>query len=69
MQDVDRYLDELDQDPEIHAIKAQLTVLESQLRPLVSEEAWMLFLKWESLWAELAVLYVTRLYPQSDFNA
>jgi hypothetical protein len=67
--DVERFLDDLDQDPEVHALKSQLSVLESQLRPLVSEEAWMLFLKWESVWAQFLELCVQRLYPQNDLNA
>lgn len=69
MQDFERYLDELDQDPELHALKSQLSILEAKLRPLVSEEAWMIFLDWESVWVQYLELCVQRLYPQSDLNA
>ncbi|MBL0386993.1 hypothetical protein JJB07_10030 [Tumebacillus sp. ITR2] len=69
MQDVERYLDELDHDPVIKALKAQLSSLEAELRPLVSDQVWMLLLNWESLWVQYTQVCVERLYPRNGHDA
>ncbi|KEO81609.1 hypothetical protein [Tumebacillus flagellatus] len=69
MQDVERYLDELDQDPVIRSIKTQLSSLEARIRPLVSDDAWMLLLHWEGLWVQYTQVCVERLYPRNGTDA
>lgn len=55
-------LQQLDQDPDLQAIKKQLASLEAQIKPRVSEDAWLLLLKWEAEWAQYLTLCTKRIY-------
>lgn len=54
---------QVENDPEILALKAKMREVEQQLRAAVPDGTWAIFLEWEALWAQYLTLYVERLYP------
>ena len=63
MDEIDRFLEEMENDPELRAVKARLSKLEAQIREQVGAEAWELLLEWESEWAHYVTICTKRLYP------
>lgn len=63
MDEIDRFLEEMENDPELQAVKARLAKLEAKIRERVGEEAWELLLEWESEWAHYVTICTQRLYP------
>ena len=63
MEEIERFLEAMENDPELRAVKARLTRLEVEIRRRVGEEAWELLLEWESEWAHYVTICTKRLYP------
>ncbi|ARU61376.1 hypothetical protein CBW65_10465 [Tumebacillus avium] len=58
---MNRLLERLDDDPDLHALQQQLSALEEKIKRVVSEDAWDLVLEWESLWAHYVNLCLEKL--------
>jgi hypothetical protein len=65
LEEVDQFLQQLENDPELQAIKDKLSLLEKQIKGVVSDEAWQYLLEWEETWAQYLTLCIQRLHPSS----
>ncbi|ASS76604.1 hypothetical protein CIG75_17620 [Tumebacillus algifaecis] len=59
---INRMLEQLDDDPELHVLQKQLSSLEEQIKTVVSEDAWDLVLEWEALWAQYVTICLEKLH-------
>lgn len=67
MEEFDQFLQQLENDPELVLIKDKLSLLEKQIKDVVSEEAWTYLLEWEETWAQYVTLCIQRLHPSSPY--
>lgn len=56
MDKMDQLLEQVEQDPEVQAIKANLTRLEHEIKGRVADDVWQLLLDWEAEWAAYATV-------------
>lgn len=63
---LDEFLQQLDDDPELQAIKARLSHLEAQIRSIASEEVWKYLLEWEEEWAHYVTICIRRLHARAN---
>ena len=57
---------QVENDPEILALKVKMREVEQQLRATVPDGPWAIFLEWEALWAQYLTLCVERLISQLE---
>ena len=63
MDALDRFMQQMESDPELKACKERLAVLEKKLKTRVNDEEWDLLLEWEAEWANYVAICTKRLYP------